>query len=399
VQRHTTRVALVTGFLLGLLGLGYYLADVLNPFLIALLIAFILNPLVEWLERHGVRRKFAVWVLFGVVLVSVGSLVFVGVFTATDHLNDIRSELMGERVLDPEKNAADKELVEKYIVEQDQRLQKDQGRYYIDEDFNKERKIGLIEAIGTSMAPRLRRIPSAWVDSLKNALEAQAGEAFTVGVNASKGLQVFFSQLWNFLNYLFLVPIYTLLVLLSFTDLKKGAAAYIPGRYRERVLDIAHRLDRTLAAFFRGRLLIAIAKGLLTGFGLWLCGVRFAFFIGVLAGALSVVPLVGVLVGGALAVAFAYQPESWGERCVGVAVVFGAIETIEAVVYPLLIGKNVGLNPLALILSLFCFGRLFGLFGVLLAVPIACFVKIVFGEIILPELRKLTEDDAIEAKP
>src|SRR5207248_118833 len=113
-------------------------------------------------------------------------------------------------------------------------------------------------------------------------------------------------------------------------------------------------------AFFRGRLLIALSKGLLTGLGLWLVGVHFAFFIGIVAGALSVVPLLGMVVGGGLAVAFAYEPDSWGTRCFGVLVVFLLAETLEMFVYPWLIGRNVGLHPLALILSVFCFGRLFG---------------------------------------
>src|SRR5207244_1945916 len=96
----------------------------------------------------------------------------------------------------------------------------------------------------------------------------------------------------------------------------------------------------------------------------------------------------------------AYEPESWGARCLGVLVVFVATESLEAAAFPYIIGRNVGLHPLALILSVFCFGRLFGLFGVLLAVPIACVVKIFFQEFVLPHVKALAaESPEPEAPP
>jgi predicted PurR-regulated permease PerM len=389
-RRHTARVVLVIAILLAALGLGYYLADVLNPFLIALLIAYVLNPLVEALERRRVRRAFAVTVLFGAVLVSVGSSLILGGVSAADHLEDIRWELAGERVLD---DKADKDLIDELEKKADPRLRRDpDGRAYIDEDLSKDRKIGLIERISTNLQPRLKRIDTRWVESVTRALETQAGDALAVGVQASRGLQSFISQLWNFFGYVFLVPIYTFFLLLSLSEIQRTTGELLPGLHRERILSIARRIDHALAAFFRGRLLIALGKGLLTWFGLWLVGVKFAFFVGVLAGVLSVIPFLGTIVGGALAVAFAYQPDSWGSRCLGVLIVFAATEGLEAATFPYLIGRNVGLHPLALILSIFCFGRLFGLFGVLLAVPIACVVKILFDEFVLPEIRALAAE-------
>lgn len=397
-RKHTARVALVAAVVLAGLGLGYYLADVLNPFLIALLIAYVLNPLVEQLERRRVRRTFAVTVLFGALLVGIGSALILGGVAAADHLEQAREELAGERLFD-EKSPGDQARLVELTRNKDPRLKKDdQGRFFLDEDMNNRRTVGLIERITTNLAPRLRSIPQSWFDSVGRALEAQTADALAVGVQASKGLQAFISQLWNFFGYVFLVPVYCFFLLLSLSDIQRIAASHLPGLYKDRIISIAVRIDRALAAFFRGRLLIAVAKGGLTWLGLWLLGVRFSFFVGVVAGVLSIVPFLGLIVGGLLAVAFAYDPESWGARCVGVAIVFGITETFEAVAYPYLIGRNVGLHPLALILSVFCFGRLFGLFGVLLAVPFACIVKIVFEEFILPEIRALAAETP-EAPP
>ncbi|MEZ0230790.1 MAG: AI-2E family transporter [Planctomycetota bacterium] len=398
-RKHTVRVAFVAAVILAALALGYYLADVLNPFLIALLIAYVLNPLVERVERRGVRRTFAVSVLFGALLFGLGTALVLGGVTAADHLEDVRTELAGERALD-EKSPGDLERLNDLRTKQDPRLLKDdQGRWFLDEDFDGKRDVGVIEAITVNLTPRLRSLPQGWVGSIGKALEAQTAEALAVGVQASKGLQTFISQLWNLFGYVFLVPLYTFFLLLALSDIESAAASHLPGLYRDRIISIVARLDRSLAAFFRGRLLIAVARGLLTWLGLWLLGVRFSFFVGVVAGVLSIVPMLSFIVGGLLAVAFAYQPDSWGARCVGVLIVFSITEGLEAVGYPWLIGRNVGLHPLALILSVFCFGRLFGLFGVLLAVPIACVVKILFLEFVLPEIRALAAEVPEGASP
>lgn len=391
-NRRTTRIALLAALLLGVLGLGYHLADVLNPFLIALLIAYVLNPVVEMLERHRVRRRFTVAVLFAVVLAGGVMGVGFGAFSATDHLDDIRWELAGERPLD-DKVPADHERIAALVAHKDPTLRRlEDGRYYVDEDLSGMRKVGLIEKITATLGPKLKSIPSVWVEGATRALETQAGEALTVGVQASRGLQTFLGHIWNVVGYVFLVPIYSFFLLLSLSDIRNDVARHLPGRYRERILVIARRLDVALAAFFRGRLLLALGKGLLTWLGLWMVGVRFSFFLGMVAGVLSVVPFLGTIVGGLLAVAFAYEPTGWAARCVGVAITFLATESLEAAVFPFLIGRNVGLHPVALILSVFCFGKLFGLFGVLLAVPIACVVKIAFLELVMPEVRALAAE-------
>ncbi|MBI3725615.1 AI-2E family transporter [bacterium] len=391
--RSSHRALVLAVALAAALGLGYYLSDVLNPFLIGLLIAYVLNPVVEKLEKWRVRRSFAVSVLFGAVLLSVVGTLGFGAFMAAEHLDEIRRDLAGERLLD-EKDPTDKATIERLKKVEGSPLRKTpEGVYFVSEDLSGARKVGLIEKITDAVKPKLQRISHERLESFARALEAQAGDALSVGVKASKGLQEFLKQLTNFFGYVFLVPLYSFFLLLSLSDIQRHVSASLPGAYRARVLDIAGKIDRALAAFFRGRLLIALAKGVLTWFGLWLVGVRFAFFIGMAAGLLSVVPLLGPLVGGVLGCIFAYESGgSLGMRCLGVCLVFAGAETFEAFAYPAVLGRNVGLHPLALILAVFSFGKIFGLFGVLLAVPFACVVKILFEEFVLPEVRALAAE-------
>jgi predicted PurR-regulated permease PerM len=373
--------------------LGWLLSEVLNPLLIALLIAYVLNPLVERLEARGVKRRFAVYMLFvGVLLVFAGSIFF-GAFNAGEQIEEIRREIQGERVLD-ERDPVDKARIEEFQKKNDPVLQRDpQGRWFIDEDGSGTRKIGLLEGITSQIAPVSSRMSSEKLESFARALETQASDALAVGAQASKGLSEFLKQLTNFVGYVFLVPLYTFFLLLAFSSMRDALAAHLPGAYRDHLIIIARRLDEQLSSFFRGRLVLALTKGALTALGLAIIGVRFSFFIGMLAGLLSVVPLLGPLVGGFLAVIFCYDSSGgWGTRCVAVAGVFATTEALEAIAYPAVIGRNVGLHPLALILALFSFGKLLGLFVVLMAVPIACVLKILFEEFVLPEVRALAEE-------
>lgn len=193
--------------------------------------------------------------------------------------------------------------------------------------------------------------------------------------------------------YLVLVPVYTFFLLRGYDDIVRQVRGLLPGLHRDRIESIMGRIDRAVAAFFRGRLLVAILKGGITAIGLAIFGVDFALTIGLVAGILSLVPAVGPIVGMGLAVICGYGPDGeWGHRIVGSGVVFVVAEAVEAVLNPVLLGREVGLHPVTLLVSLFLFGDLFGLFGVLLAVPLAAIVKILGAEFILPELRLLAAE-------
>jgi predicted PurR-regulated permease PerM len=327
-----------------------------------------------------------------------------GTIEAATHMGELRRELSGDRVLDLTV-AQDRTLIEGIAHVASGTPGRGQVRvqssttgdiYFVDEDGDGVRQIGLIERITTAVTTGVRRIPVSRerAEQLARSFETQAGQALELGVEASRGLKTFLGTVKNFLGYVLLVPVYTFFLLLSLSDLRERARALLPGRYRARILDVLTKIDRAVAAFFRGRVLIGIGKGFLIWLGLAIVGVRFSFFIGMGAGLLSIIPFVGPLVGGALSLVLAYEGTgSYLGRAVGVLVTFSAAEALEAAAFPVVIGRETGLHPLALILALFAFGNLFGLFGVLLAIPIACVVKILFVEFVLPELRELAQEE------
>lgn len=392
-RRRLARWALVALLVLGLLGLGFHLSEVTNPLLVGLLLAYILNPLVEALERRGWSRNTSVLVLFGFVLVSVGGVVVFAAIKAADHLDDLRRVIAGERLVDlhdPTLAPADRARIDSGI----DLVKLDPEHAFFDEDGDGERRVGVAEQIAAYASEHLgARLSRQELAQMARAYQAQASSVLGAGVELTAGLRRSLGELGTFFGYVLLVPLYTFFLLQSFSSLRDGIRDHLPGAYRARIVDLALKIDRQVAAFFRGKLMLALTKGAVTWIGLWIAGVPFAFFIGMGAGLLSVVPLLGPLCGVPLAVVLSWEgPEGWALRVVWVLAAFLAAEGVEAVVQPVILGREVGLSPLSLILALFVFGKLLGFFGVLLAVPIACIVKILFTELLLPEIRALAEE-------
>lgn len=412
-SKRTRRILVVGACLVGLLALTFYLRDVFNPLLLGLLLAYILNPIVEWLEGKGVGRAKAVTVLFGAVLLTVGATGAWATFKAAHGLQDFGQRMVGERILDPldPHDAALIANVDSQAPPPPHRrdapaevtrphphapyVRKDDGEYFFDLDDDGERRLGLIEKATDVLGDQLGEL-HVGRDELKKlarGLESNAGSFSAWGVRLSQGLKKSFHQVGTFFSYLLLVPVYTFFLLSNFTRIRTSIHDHLPGLYRDRIVEIAVKIDRQVAAFFRGKLMLCLLKGLVTSIGLAIAGVPLPFLIGMGAGVLSIVPFVGPLIGGATAVVLGFgEGGDLLPRMIGIALSFGAAEAVEAVAQPIILGREVGIDPILLVLSFFVFGALFGMFGVLLAVPIMSVVKTLFEELVMPEIDALAAE-------
>ena len=147
----------------------------------------------------------------------------------------------------------------------------------------------------------------------------------------------------------------------------------IPLQQRETVRKLAHEIDASISAYVHGQSGVCLILGSYYAVGLTLAGLSFGFLIGVVGGLISFIPYVGsltVLVV-SLCVAVAQFFPDWG-RILTVAGIVLVGQFLEGnVLSPKLVGHSVGLHPVWLIFALFAFGYLFGFVGLLLAVPLA----------------------------
>ncbi|MEX0614583.1 MAG: AI-2E family transporter, partial [Methylophaga sp.] len=150
-----------------------------------------------------------------------------------------------------------------------------------------------------------------------------------------------------------------------------------PRRHAEKITNLSLECDDMLAGFLRGQLLVMLALSIMYSVGLTLIGLELALLIGVIAGIVSFVPYLGLLVGIVLAGLAAYlQFQEW-LPVLYVIGVFSFAQMIEGTVLtPRFVGERIGLHPVAVIFAVMAGGSLFGFIGVLLALPVAAVVMV-----------------------
>jgi len=147
-----------------------------------------------------------------------------------------------------------------------------------------------------------------------------------------------------------LVFVYTFFFLLGLARFKETVQSHLPGRYRPEILRIVGRLDAAYSAFFRGRALICLCSGVLTSIGLWICGIPFWLLLGMGVGVLGVIPFIGVLLGLIPALGLAIAIGGW-HTALGVAVVFAIVQCIEPLLTPIIISRGVKLHPITVLVA------------------------------------------------
>jgi predicted PurR-regulated permease PerM len=156
----------------------------------------------------------------------------------------------------------------------------------------------------------------------------------------------------------------------------------LPTRRRRLVRDTWDLIDAKLGAFVRGQLLLILFVGTVLSLAFWAIGLKFWLLIGIFAGVIEIVPVIGPLAAGAVAVGVGLT-ESWKLALAAGLVVLGVRLLEDYIVIPRVLGHAVGLSPLLVLVSVTAFGLLLGGFFVLVAVPIAAVVATLVDVIVL----------------
>jgi predicted PurR-regulated permease PerM len=312
------------------------LRDVLMPFAAGLVLAYLLDPLADRLERIGIGRLGAtLFILVMFVALFVALLVVVVPLLATQVVGFL-------------------EKAPGYVTRL-QSLLTEQG------------------------APLLERIGGD---------KALADVQKSLGDVASKGfgwLGTFLAGLWSggqaivsIVSLLVVTPVVAFYLLLDWDHMVAKVDGWVPVDQRDTVRAIARDIDGAISGFLRGQTLVCLILGCIYAAGLFAIGLNFGILIGISAGLLSFIPYVGSLLGLLVAVGVAvaqFWPDS---TLVGLVLgVFVVGQFIEGnILAPKLVGETVGLHPVWLMFALLAAGSLFGFLGLLLAVPVAAAIGV-----------------------
>lgn len=325
-------VAFAVLWLIGALG------PILTPFVLAALLGWLGDPLVDRIERTGRSRGIAVSLVFllmvlllVLVLLILVPLIERQVVTLIDSLPVYREWLMGTAIPWMER---------RFGIE-------------ISEWMDPER---LIE----------------WV---RGHWQQAGGVATTFMSYVSRSGFALIALIVN----LVLVPILTFYFLRDWDVLVARVSQLIPRDHYATVTRLARESDESLAAFLRGQFLVMLAQGAFYAIGLQLIGLRLGILVGLIAGLISFVPYLGATVGlimMLLAAVVQAQGFDWQLLILG-TIVFTAGQLFESyVLTPRLVGDRIGLHPVAVIFAVMAGGQLFGFVGMLIALPVAAVANV-----------------------
>lgn len=173
--------------------------------------------------------------------------------------------------------------------------------------------------------------------------------------------------------FIVVVPVVAFYLLMDWDHMVERIDHMLPRDHAPVIHLLARDINAALSAFVRGQMTVCLLLGTFYSVALMLAGLQFGLLVGAIAGAITFIPYVGSLVGGALAIGLALF-QFWGDWVsIGIiAGIFAAGQFIEGnILTPKLVGKSVGLHPVWLMFALSVFGSLFGFTGMLVAVPVA----------------------------
>jgi len=325
------------GLGLAALVLLWLLRDALLPFVIAFAIAFLLDPVVDRLEAHGMGRSLAatlVLVLF--LLVLVGFLVLVAPMLAAQSADFVRH-------------------LPQYLG----RLH-DWAVPIID---HWRAQLGLSEPTPGAAADQARRSAGDFAQWL-------AGATASIVTGSIAFIEVAAAVV--------LTPIVAFYMMRDWDTMVAKIDSWLPPRYAPTLRELILEANRTIVGYARGQALVCLSLGAFYAATLMIVGLDFGLAIGLAAGVISFIPFVGTTVGGVLAIgtALAQFPPDWLR--VGIVVgIFVIGQFAEGhILAPRLVGSRVGLHPVWVIFALMAGGVLFGFTGVLLAVPVAAVIGV-----------------------
>ena len=401
-------VLLIAGGL-SVLWLGHALSSITIPLLVALLLAYLVEPLVEGLGQRGVSRsRAAAWfvALFGVLVVGLLALVLPLIVGQTLRLvDDVESGDMQRRVLRvesilPEKAAPPLQRLAMLLP----------GEAVLDVEsvvVAAEGEVKSTDSNADSLEMQIQRIVQQELASQSDdaVLQEEGLRAASAALSSAWGVLVAIVDA-GFL--LFLIPFYFYFLVLWYPDLVRFGAQLVPRDNRESAISLLQEMDDVVNGFVRGRLLVSFIMGVMFSAGWWLVGVPYAFVLGMTTGALSTVPFVGGL-GAPIAIGLAVLarlelPEveraAWWIPVVLPAAVFGLVSAIEGwVLLPLIAGRATRLDPVTIVVAVLAGGALLGVYGMLLAIPLAACLKILVIRIVLPRLRAWSRGDVSDPLP
>ncbi len=354
------RAGVAAWSIIGLLILGAILVWVLfkiriifPPLVLAILIIYLINPIVTRLEERRVKRTLGTFLAYVVVLGSI-TLLVIAVTPLISRQVDTFSQQWPEFKLELA------ETIEGFGEDANE-------RFGVRVDTSQVTCLLGADQTGDADAPSHQRCDEV-TQRFRDRVTASADRITELGSSVLEVLFIFI-----------LGPLLALYLLIDLPHLQRDVLNLVPEAHRQEVADLGSKVGRTVGGFFKGQFLVALTVGIMASVGFAIIGLPFWLIIGAIAGFTNLIPLVGPFIGGGLGMLIGFIT---GGPALGLkaAVVALAVQQIDNhIISPNVMKRTVQLHPVTVMLSILAGGTLAGFWGVLLGVPAVAVAKLVMS--------------------
>ncbi len=306
-----------------------FIFNVILPFIIAFVIAFVLQPLVLFIQKYVKKRWIAVLIVLMIFVILIFLLAY---FVVPNLINDIKLFVL--RL--PEISLEIEEIFNKIF----------RGFTFLPDDYQ----------------PTFDNITN-FVNNNLNKLNMAS--------------DVFFSKIFSYLAFLFVIPIILVYFLLDYEKILCYFRDLLIKSNKIRLKNYLGDLHKTMSDYFRGVLLVMLILVIVFSVAFGIIGLEYGLVFAIIIAITNIIPYIGSYIGTILPLLYALLDSP--RKAIIVLIVCVIIQTVEAdLLTPWIQGKRMKLHPLVVMLALLGFGALFGMFGMMLAVPLAAIIKITF---------------------
>lgn len=305
--------------MIGLVSVLFVTREILVAVFLAIIISSALDPWVSWLEHKNIPRILGTLAIYIFAILVVAIIIYLLVPVALVELNSILN------------NSG-----------------------------------GLMGSIVQTFGEEGAKVFDGLIQGLNEVTAGFLGGKITI--------LTIFSRFLGGLFFAAIVFVISFYLTVGRDGVEKFLITILPYQHHEKVLTIYERVRRKISLWFRGQLLLSLIVGLAVFIGLWILGVKYSLVLGIAAGLFELIPYVGPIFSGSLAVLFALtESVTLGLYAL---ILFIVIQQIEShLLIPTVMGKTTNLNPVIVLVALLMGGKIFGLIGIILAVPLAVLVQ------------------------
>lgn len=311
------------------------LKGVLLPFIISFLIAYLLQPVINFFERLKIKR----WIGSIISVLAIGLFILlIMIKFIPNFFNQINSLIISSKNLIQNLN-----------------------------DFYLFKLKLQLENIGI-LYPNIEEfLKNEFPTKLNSILNGVLSSITSIILNVGKLITQFI--------YLLIIPILTFLFSKDFQKISNSIINLFNEDKRKKVIDLFDRLDNIVGNYIKGAFFIALINLFVITISMLILNVKYAFVIGLISSLFSIIPTFGVIISISITLIISLLSGNIGLKIILIPIIFLTENFLETYIYmPKIVGTKLNLNPLIVLFSLFVFGYLGGIIGMLISIPITAFI-------------------------